>query len=144
MFLSSWQILKGENGVGEMDAYIQARFISGTANISILEPLPPLPIIPSFSWEVAYHKCCEVVGKKAIVNILIDDLVNWGKLRKAKKSEYDRNEWLLIYDWCKKESSMPKDPKSLNQWSYNSAVFIARGDEAIAEMRKKRAVEASL
>jgi hypothetical protein len=40
------------------------------------------------------------------VDIIIDDLVNWGKLRQAKKSEYDRNEWLLIYDWCKKEGAL--------------------------------------
>jgi len=149
-----WQILKGKNGVGDMDAYLQARFQAGTASTSIIEPLPKLPIIPSFSWEVAYHKCCEVVGAglsrnvskptKAIVDIIIDDLVNWGKLRKAKKSEYDRAEWIIVYDWCKKEANTPRDPKSLNQWSYNSAVFLARGDEAIAEMREKRAVEASL
>jgi hypothetical protein len=99
-----WLILKGKNGVGDMDAYIQARFQAGTASTSILEPLPP--IIPEFSWKVAYHKCCEVVGMKAIVDIIIDDLVNWGKLRQAKKSEYDRNEWLLIYDWCKKEGAL--------------------------------------
>jgi hypothetical protein len=61
-----WQILKGKNGVGEMDKYIQARFTAGTANTSILEPLPELPIKQSFSWEVAYQKCCEVVGTKAI------------------------------------------------------------------------------
>jgi len=144
---------------GDLFDYIQARFIAGTASTSILEPL--LPIIPSFSveravahavlaprltsrtrlWEVAYHKCCEVVGKKAIVNILIDDLVNWGKLRQAKKSEYDRNEWLLIYDWCKKEASIPKDPKSLNRWSYNSAVFIARGDEAGCDALTRRLLQ---
>jgi hypothetical protein len=145
-----WLILKGKNGVGSMDAYIQARFQAGTASTSILEPLPALakhadrPELPSFSFKVAYKKCCEVVGKKAIVDIIINDLVNWGKLRKASLGEYNRADWILIYDWCKKEASMPKDPKSLNRWSYNSAVFIARGDEAIAEMREKRTVEASL
>jgi hypothetical protein len=128
----------------DMFEYIQARWEAGTASTSILEPLPKLPIIPSFSWEVAYHKCCEVVGTKAIVDIIQNDLVNWGKLRQAKPSEYDRAEWLLIYNWCKKEANTPRDPKSLNRWSYNSAVFIARGDEAIAEMREKRTVEASL
>ena len=137
-----WQILKGKNGVGDMDEYIQARFQAGTASTSILEPLPP--IIPSFSWKVAYQKCCEVVGMKAIVDIIQNDLVNWGKLRQASPSEYNRAEWIIIYDWCKKEASMPRDPKSLNRWSYNSAVFIARGDEAIAEMKEKRIVEASL
>jgi hypothetical protein len=147
-----WLILKGTNGVGSMDNYIQARFIAGTASTSILEPLPP--IIPSFSveravalprlWEVAYQKCCEVVGKKAIVNIIQNDLVNWGKLRKASLGEYNRAEWIIIVDLCKKEAQVERDPKSLNRWSYNSAVFIARGDEAIAEMREKKNVEASL
>jgi hypothetical protein len=85
-----------------------------------------------------------VVGKKAIVNIIQNDLVNWGKLRKASLGEYNRAEWIIIYDWCKKEAQVERDPKSLNRWSYNSAVFIARGDEAIAEMREKKKVEASL
>jgi hypothetical protein len=136
-----WLILKGTNSVGEMDNYIQARWEAGTASTSILEPLPELP---SFSWEVAYKKCCEVVGKKAIVDIIINDLVNWGRLRQAKPSEYYRAEWIIIYDWCKKEAKTERDPKSLNRGSYNSAVFLARGDEAIAEMREKRTVEASL
>jgi hypothetical protein len=72
---------------------------------------------------------------KAIVDIIINDLVNWGKLRQAKKSDYDRKEWLLIYDWCKKEAQVERDPKSLNNWSYNSAVFIERCNEAIAKVR---------
>ena len=145
-----WQILKGKNGVGSMDAYIQARFISGTANISILEPLPELP---SFSWEVAYQKCCEVVGaglsrnvskpKKAIVNILINDLVNWGKLRQASLGEYNRAEWILIYDWCQKEAQVEREEKSLNRWSYNSAVFLERCREAIAG-RRRRVVQEGL
>ena len=139
-----WQILKGKNGVGDMDEYIQARFQAGTASTSILEPLPELPIIPSFSWEVAYKKCFEVVGKKAIVNVLIDDLVNWGKLRQASPSEYNRAEWIIIYDWCKKEAETSRDPKSLQNWSYNSAVFLERCNEAIADVREKKNVEASL
>jgi len=126
-----WLILKGKNGVGDMGAYIQARFQAGTASTSILEPLPPLS--PSFSWEVAYKKCCEVVGGKAQVDCIINDLVSWGKIRKDNPSHYDRNEWLLIYDWCKKEASIERDTQSLNNWSYNSAVFIERCREAIAE-----------
>jgi hypothetical protein len=136
---------------GDMFEYIQARFQAGTASTSILKPLPlnavvqPLsPQLPSFSWEVAYHKCCEVVGTKAIVDIIIADLVKWGKLRKAKPSEYDRAEWILIYDWCKKEANTPREEESLNQWSYNSAVFLERCREAIAEVREKRTVEDSL
>jgi hypothetical protein len=135
----------------DMFEYIQARWKAGTANISILEPLPELPIMQSFSveravalprlWEVAYHKCCEVVGTKAIVDIIIDDLVNWGKLRQAKKSEYDRAEWIIVYDWCKKEANTPRDPKSLNQWSYNSAVFIERCREAGCDALTRRLLQ---
>jgi hypothetical protein len=139
-----WLILKGTNGVGSMDNYIQARWEAGTANTSILEPLLELPIMQSFSWEVAYKKCCELVGTKAIVDIIINDLVNWGKLRQASLGEYNRAEWILIYDWCKKEARIMRDPKSLNNWSYNSAVFIERCLKAIADVREKKNVEASL
>ena len=158
-----WQILKGENGVGDMDAYIQSRWEAGTASTSILEPLPLNAVVqplssqlPSFSWEVAYQKCCEVVGaglsrnvsacalhadrskpNKAIVDIIINDLVNWGKLRQASPSEYNRAEWIIIYDWCKKEAETERNPKSLQNWSYNSAVFLERCNEAIAKVREK-------
>jgi hypothetical protein len=133
-----WQIFKGKNGVGDMDAYIQARFQAGTASTSILEPLTELPNKkrPPFSWQVAYQTCCDVVGGKAVVDGIINDLVSWGKLRKDNPSHYDRNEWLLIYDFCKKEAKQEKDPKSLNQWSYNSAVFLDRCREAIAPVRE--------
>ena len=139
-----WHILKGFPGVGSMDAYIQARFLAGTASTSILEPLPELP---SFSWKVAYKKCCEVVGAglsrnvskptTAIVDIIIGDLVNWGKLRKASLGEYNRTEWILIYDWCQKEAQVEREEKSLHNWSYNSAVFIERCNEAIAGRRRR-------
>ena len=154
-----WQILTGKNGVGSMDAYIQARWEAGTASTSILEPLPELlnEERPPFSWEVAYQKCCEVVGAglsrqkathafglanvskptTAIVDIIINDLVNWGKLRQASPSKYNRAEWILIYDWCKKEAETERDPKSLNNWSYNSAVFLERCNEAIAGRRRR-------
>ena len=148
---------------GDMDEYIQARFQAGTASTSILEPLPLnavvqllSPPLPSFSWEVAYQKCSEAVGAglsrnvsacalhadrskptKAIVKILINDLVNWGKLRQARPSEYSRAEWIIIYDWCKKEAETERDPKSLHNWSYNSAVFLERCREAIAQVREK-------
>jgi hypothetical protein len=148
-----WLILKGKNGVGSMDNYIQARWEAGTASTSILEQChceersdeaTKPPIIPSFSWKVAYQKCCEVVGMKAIVDIIINDLVNWGFLRQASPSEYNRAEWIIIYDWCKKEAKTPRDQKSLNQWSYNSAVVIERCLKAIADVREKKNIEASL
>jgi hypothetical protein len=141
-----WLEEKGKSGVGDMDEYIQARWKAGTASTSILEPLPTLakradrPELPSFSWEVAYKKCCEVVGTKAVVDIIINDLVSWSKLRQAPYSEYSRTEWLLIYDWCKKEAKTEREEKSLNQWSVMGAVFIERCLKAIAEVREKRSL----
>jgi hypothetical protein len=160
-----WLIEKDNSDVAALDEYIQARFQAGTASMSILEPLSELPITPSFSveestavvevptpnpseegtarshfrplWEVAYQKCCDVVGGKAQVDCIINDLVSWGKLKQDNPSQYDRNEWLLIYHFCQKEASMMRDPKSLNNWSYNSAVFLERCREAIAGRRRR-------
>ena len=115
---------------------------------STVQPLSPQ--LPSFSWKVAYQKCSELVGSPAQVDCIIKDLVSWGKLtggfvtadnhRLVKKSHYDRTEWLIIYDFCKKEASIMRDPKSLNNWSYNSAVVLERCSEAIAGRRLKRDV----
>jgi hypothetical protein len=97
-----------------------------------------------FNWQTAYAKCVELVGTKAILDIIIYDLVNWGKLRQDNPSHYDRTEWLLIHDYCQKEASIERDPKSTNNWSYNSAVFISRCKEAIAKVRdEKKSIEAN-
>jgi len=96
-----------------------------------------------FDWQTAYTKCVELVGTKAIVDIIINDLVNWGKLRKDNPSHYDRTEWLLIHDYCQKEASVERDPGSTNNWCYNSAVFIDRCKEAIEKVRTENKVEAN-
>jgi len=88
-----------------------------------------------FSWQKAYEKCAQVAGGKAQVDIIINDLVNWGKLRQDNPSGYNRTEWLLIHEYCQKEASIERDPGSTNNWSYNSAVFIERCREAIEQVR---------
>ena len=108
----------------------------------------------AFRWEVAYKKCAELAGGKPQCDIVINDLVNAGKLRQDNPSGYDRTEWLVIYDACQKEASWvrcvrtstpstTRDPKSLNRWSYNSAVFLERCREAIGKVRAEKKVEAN-
>ena len=116
-----------------------------------LLPLPEIKAVEKkaqlesdFDWQTAYTKCVEIVGTKAIVDCIINDLVNWGKLRKDNPSHYDRTEWLLIHDYCQKEASVEHDPSSTNNWSYNSAAFIERCKQAIDEVREeKKSVEAN-
>ncbi len=97
-----------------------------------------------FSWKTAYNKCVKLAGGKAQVDIIINDLVNWGKLRQDNPSHYNRTEWLLIHDYCQKEASIERNPDSTNNWSYNSAVFIERCRDAIAKVREeKKSIEAN-
>jgi len=116
-----------------------------------LLPLPEIKAIEKkaklnaeFEWNIAYDTCVKVAGTKAIVDILIGDLVNWGKLREDNPSGYNRTEWLLIHEYCQKEASISRDPGSTNNWSYNSAVFIDRCRDAIAKVREeKKSIEAN-
>lgn len=116
-----------------------------------LLPLPEIKAIEykaklesEFDWQRAYAKCVEIVGGKAQVDIIINDLVNWGKLRKDNPSHYNRIEWLLIHEYCQKEASIERDPGSTNNWSYNSAVFIDRCKEAIEQVKEeKKSIEAN-
>jgi len=96
-----------------------------------------------FDWQKAYAKCVELVGTKAILDCIIYDLVNWNKIRQDNPSHYDRREWLLIHEYCQKEASISRDPKSTNNWSYNSAVFIDRCKEAIQKVRDDNTIEAN-
>jgi hypothetical protein len=114
-----------------------------------LLPLPEIKAVEKkaqleseFDWQKAYAKCVELVGTKAILDCIIYDLVNWGKLRQDNPSHYNRTEWLLIHEYCQKEASIERNPKSTNNWSYNSAVFIDRCKEAIAKVRDEKKVEA--
>jgi len=95
-----------------------------------------------FNWQKAQAKCVELVGE-ANVSIIIHDLTQAGKLRQDNPSHYDRTEWLLIYDACKRDAQVERDPKSLNRWSYNSVVFLEQCQEAIAKVRAEKQVEAN-
>ena len=57
-------------------------------------------------------------------------------LRQDNPSHYNRTEWLLIHDYCQKEANVERDAGSTNNWSYNSAVFIDRCQEAIEKVRQ--------
>ena len=96
-----------------------------------------------FDWQKAYEKCAKLAGGKAQVDIIINDLVNWGKLRQDNPSGYNRGEWLLIHEYCQKEASIERDPGSTNNWSYNSAVFLERCKEAIEQVRAEKSIEAN-
>ena len=96
-----------------------------------------------FDWQKAYTKCVELVGGKAQVDIIINDLVNWKKLRPDNPSGYNRTEYLMIHEYCQKEASIERNPDSNNNWSYNSAVFIDRCKEAIEQVRAENKVEAN-
>jgi len=95
-----------------------------------------------FNWQKAQAKCVELVGE-ANVSIIIHDLVQAGKLRQDNPSHYDRTEWLIIHDACKRDAQVERDPKSLNRWSYNSVVFLEQCQEAIAKVRAHEQVSAN-
>ena len=60
-----------------------------------------------FDWKEAKAKCLEIVPDFK-VGIMIHDLVQ-SKLRQAHPSDYDRIEWLMIYDACKKDAETNND-----------------------------------
>jgi len=91
----------------------------------------------TFNWQKAKAKCLELVND-ANLSIIIHDLVQAGKLRQDNPSHYDRTEWLVIFNACKKDAQVERDPKSLNRWSYNSTVFLEQCREAIAKVREKK------
>ena len=53
-----------------------------------------------FNWQVAKRKCLEIVPDFTF-DILINDLVKAGTLRQAHSSDYNRKEWLVIFDACR-------------------------------------------
>jgi hypothetical protein len=99
-----------------------------------------------FNWQKAKAACLKLVPSYNL-NILIDDLVNAGKLRQDNPSHYDRTEWLLIHEYCKKDAKIQAeiDPegKSLNRWSYNSVVFLEECGKLLDAMRTEKQVEAN-
>lgn len=126
---------------GELAKRNAARQLLPLAEIKAIEQKAKLE--SEFSWEVAYKKCAELAGGKPQVDILINDLMNAGKLRQDSPSGYDRTEWLMIHTACQKEASVVRSPKSVNNWSRNSAVFLERCREAIDEVRTEKKVEAN-
>ena len=87
--------------------------------------------VEEFDWQKAKSKCVGLVGE-ANVGIIIYDLTQAGKLRQDSPSHYNRLEWFIIHLACQRDANEPKDPRSLNRWSYNSVVFLDRCREAIA------------
>ncbi len=55
-----------------------------------------------FDWQKAKAKCLEIVPDFTF-DILIHDLVKAGTLRQAHPSDYNRKEWLVIFDACKRD-----------------------------------------
>jgi hypothetical protein len=149
-------IAKAKNGnerISGKPIYDNANTAIELAKRNAARQLLPLPEIKAvehkakltaeFNWQKAKSKCVELVGE-ANVSILINDLTQAGKLRQDNPSHYDRTEWLLIYDACKRDAQVERDPKSLNRWSYNSAVFLEKCHEVINQVREsKKAVEAN-
>jgi hypothetical protein len=99
-----------------------------------------------FNWQKAKAACLKLVPEYNL-SILISDLVNAGKLRQDNPSHYDRTEWLLIHEYCKKDAKIQAeidpDGKSLNRWSYNSVVFLEECYKRIDAMRAEKQVEAN-
>jgi hypothetical protein len=149
-------IAKAKNGnerISGKPIYDNANTAIELAKRNAARQLLPLPEIKAvekkaqleaeFDWQKAQGKCIALVGE-ANVSIIIHDLTQAGKLRADNPSHYDRTEWLLIYDACKRDAQVERDPKSLNRWSYNSVEFLERCKEAIAKVREeKKCIEAN-
>jgi hypothetical protein len=99
-----------------------------------------------FNWQKAKAACLKLVPEYNL-SILQNDLVNAGKLRQDNPSHYDRTEWLLIHEYCKKDAKaqaeIDPDGKSLNRWSYNSVVFLEECYKRIDAMRAEKQAEAN-
>ena len=72
-----------------------------------LLPLPEIKALEKkaqleadFDWQVAKRKCLEIVPDFTF-EIIIHDLVKAGKLEQKHPSDYNRKEWLVIFDACK-------------------------------------------
>ena len=56
-----------------------------------------------FDWQKAKAKCLEIVPDFTF-DILLNDLVRDGKIAQKHPSDYNRKEWLLIFDACKRDA----------------------------------------
>jgi len=75
-----------------------------------LLPLPEIKALEhkvklevEFNWQVAKRKCLEIVPDFTL-DILIHDFVQADTLRQAHPSDYNRKEWLVIFDACKRDA----------------------------------------
>ncbi|MBC8459434.1 MAG: hypothetical protein H8D67_15705 [Deltaproteobacteria bacterium] len=78
-----------------------ARQLLSLVDIKALEKKAQLEA--EFDWEKAKAKCLELLPE-ANLNSIIHDLVNDGKLEQKHPSDYNRKEWLLIYDAVRKDA----------------------------------------
>ena len=106
----------------------------------------------TFDWQKAKTKCVELVTDFNL-DIIIHELVQDNKLRMDSLSGYSRTEWLVIHKACQEDAtnndggdnsppSPTLDPKSVNNWSYNSPEFISKCRDAIQKVRDDK-VEAN-
>jgi hypothetical protein len=152
-------IAKAKNGnerISGKPIYDNANTAIELAKRNAARQLLPLPEIKAvehkakleseFDWQKAKVACLKLVPEYNL-SILINDLVNAGKLRQDNPSHYDRTEWLMIHDYCKKDAKaqaeIDPDGKSLNRWSYNSVVFLEECGKLLDAMRAEKQVEAN-
>ena len=76
----------------------------------MLIPLPEIKALQykakleaEFDWQKAKAKCLELVPDFTF-DILLNDLVRDGKLEQKHTSDYNRKEWLVIFDACKRDA----------------------------------------
>ena len=135
-----------------------ARQLLPLAEIKAMEKKAKLET--EFSWEKAKAKCVELVTDFNL-DIIIHELIKENTLRSDCLSGYNRTEWLLIFEACRQDAAQSNDdnnegednsspsptvenldPKSVNNWSYNSPEFLAKCREAIQKVRDDK-VEAN-
>ncbi len=153
-------IAKAKNGnerISGKPIYDNANTALELAKRNAARQLLPLPEIKAiehkakleseFSWQKAKRACLKFVPEHNL-SIIINDLVNAGKLRQDNPSHYDRTEWLIIYSACQKDAQVERDPKSFDcfvprNWSYNSAEFLEKCREVIEQVRAEKSIEAN-
>lgn len=62
------------------------------------------------AWFIAYWACLNLTGNKGTIDANIHGLILEGKLRQASPHEYDKDEWKLIYEECRKEGEKGNGP----------------------------------
>ena len=95
-----------------------------------------------FSWEAAKAACLRHVND-ANLSIITEYLQRDGTIERNNPSHLSRRDWRVVYEACKQDAEIERDPKSLNRWSYNSAEFLEKCREAIQQVRDAKSVEAN-